>query len=261
MSSALVAIVMAAGKGTRMKSDLPKVLHPLGGKPLLAYTLDLARALKAGRVVVVVGHQAERVQAAFTGPEQYRFVVQEPQLGTGHAVMVAAPELAGWQGPVLILCGDVPLLKEQTLTGLLAAHARAGNALTVLGMDLAQPGHYGRLVTEGQALKRITEFRDATESERALTLVNAGIYVAAAGELLGHLPKLTTDNDQKEYYLTDLVELMNASGLKVGFALCPDPLEVAGVNSKEELMALEDACRAGQGGAGCPRRPKRVVSA
>ncbi len=244
----LAVVILAAGKGTRMKSDLPKVLHELGGKPLLSYTLDLAQALQAGRVVVVVGHQAQRVKAAFAGPEGYRFVVQEPQLGTGHAVMVAAPELADWQGPVLILCGDVPLLKPQTLAGLLNSHARAGNALTVLGMDLAEPGHYGRLVTEGGALRRITEYRDASEAERAISLVNAGIYVAEAGELLRHLPRLTTENDQKEYYLTDLVELMNESGLKVGFALCPDPLEVAGVNSKEELAALEGACRA----AGCP---------
>ncbi len=236
----LAVVILAAGKGTRMKSDLPKVLHSLGGQPLLAYTLDLAQNLSAGRVVVVVGHQAARVKEAFASRPDLRFVVQEPQLGTGHAVMAAAPELGDWQGPVLILCGDVPGLKLGTIACLLEAHASQGNALTVLGMDLAQPGAYGRLVTDGAGqLLRITEFRDASQAERAITQVNAGIYVVNAQDLLTYLPRLTTDNDQKEYYLTDLVELMASAGLKVGLSLCPDPLEVAGVNSKEELEALE----------------------
>ncbi|MBI5523318.1 MAG: NTP transferase domain-containing protein [Desulfarculus sp.] len=236
----LAVVILAAGKGTRMKSDLPKVLHTLAGQPLLSYTLDLAQSLEAGRVVVVVGHQAPRVKDFFADRPDLRFVIQEPQLGTGHAVMAAAPELGDWKGPVLILCGDVPGLKRETIACLLAAHAQQGNALTVLGMDLPDPGHYGRLVTtpDGQ-LRRITEFRDASESERAIRQVNAGIYVVNAPDLLAYLPRLTTDNDQKEYYLTDLVELMASAGLKVGFSLCPDPLEVAGVNSKEELEALE----------------------
>lgn len=244
----LAVVILAAGKGTRMKSDLPKVLHTLAGRPLLAYTLDLAQSLEAGRVVVVVGHQASRVKEAFAGRDALRFVIQEPQLGTGHAVMAAAPELTDWQGPVLILCGDVPGLKQRTIADLLAAHQAQGNALTVLGMDLQDPGHYGRLVTtpDGQ-LRRITEFRDASQAERSITQVNAGIYVVNAPELLAHLPRLSTDNDQKEYYLTDLVELMASAGLKVGMALCTDPLEVAGVNSKEELEALEAQLAADRG--------------
>ncbi|MFH1033792.1 MAG: NTP transferase domain-containing protein [Pseudomonadota bacterium] len=244
----LAVVILAAGKGTRMKSDLPKVLHSLGGQPLLAYTLNLAQGLNAGRVVVVVGHQAQRVKDAFADRPALRFVIQEPQLGTGHAVMAAAPELTDWTGPVLILCGDVPGLKQKTIADLLAAHAAQGNALTVLGMDLREPGSYGRLVTNGDGqLLRITEFRDATPAERAITQVNAGIYVAQAPELLAFLPRITTDNDQKEYYLTDLAQLMSGAGLKVGHALCPDPLEVAGVNSKEELEALEAQLAAAQG--------------
>ena len=233
-------MILAAGKGTRMKSDLPKVLHSLAGRPLLAYTLDLAQNLAAGRVVVVVGHQAERVKQAFAPLGGLRFVIQEPQLGTGHAVMAAAPELSDWQGPVLILCGDVPGLRASTIADLLRVHQEQANALTVLGMDLAQPGHYGRLVTNGHGqLLRITEYRDASPAERAISQVNAGIYVVQAPELLAYLPKLTTENDQREYYLTDLVALMASAGLKVGLALCPDPLEVAGINSKEELEAME----------------------
>ncbi len=236
----LAVVILAAGKGTRMKSDLPKVLHPLAGRPLLAHVLDLAQCLEAGRVVAVVGHQAERVQETFAGRPNLRFALQQPQLGTGHAVLCAAPELSDWTGPVLILCGDVPLLKPATVRALLATHAQQGNALTVLGMELAEPGSYGRLVTnpEGQ-LTRIVEFRDASPAERAIRIVNAGIYVAQAADLLEFLPKLTTDNDQKEYYLTDLVQLLDQAGRKVGLALCPDPLEVAGINSKEELAAIE----------------------
>ena len=236
----LSLIVLAAGLGSRMNSDLPKVLHPLCGRPLLAYTLDLAQGLGAGRVVVVVGHQAQRVREAFADRPDLRYALQEPQLGTGHAVMAAVPELADWRGQVLILCGDVPGLTLGTIQGLLASHQEQGNELTVLGMDLAEPGSYGRLVTDGQGrLSRIVEFRDASLEQRAITQVNAGIYVVQAASLRDYLPRLSTDNDQKEYYLTDLVELMARAGLKVGLALCPNPLEVAGVNSKEELCALE----------------------
>ncbi len=245
----LAVVILAAGKGTRMKSDLPKVLHCLRGRPLLSYALDLAAGLGAGRVVVVVGHQAQRVREVFADRPGLRYALQEPQLGTGHAVMAAAPELADWAGPVLILCGDVPGLKAATLQALLYGHAAGGHALTVLGMDLAQPGHYGRLVRDGQGdLRRIVEYRDASPAQREISLVNAGIYVAQAQALLDYLPRLTTENDQKEYYLTDLVELMAGDGLKVGHAVCPDPLEVAGVNSVEELKALEaqlEACPPG----------------
>lgn len=237
----LAVVILAAGKGTRMKSDLPKVLHLLGGRPLLSYTLDLAQHLGAERVVVVVGHQAQRVRDTFAHLPGLRYALQEPQLGTGHAVQAAAPELAGWTGPVLILCGDVPGLKTSTIEALLAAHADQANALTVLGMDLPQPGAYGRLITDTQGrLERIVEFRDATDEQRAVTLVNAGIYLVQAPDLLAFLPRLATDNDQHEYYLTDLVHLMAAAGLRVGHAVCPNPLEVAGVNSVEELKALEE---------------------
>lgn len=236
----LAVVILAAGKGTRMKSDLPKVLHSLGGQPLLGYSLDLAQELGAKRTIVVVGHQAELVKQAFPGREGLRYVIQEPQLGTGHAVMAAVPELGDWQGPVLILCGDVPGLKAQTCRRLLERHINQDEALTVLGMDLADPGAYGRLVLDNQdQLTRIVEFRDASQAERAISLVNAGIYAGQAQAMLEFLPRLATDNDQQEYYLTDLVEMMHRAGLRVGYTVCPDPLEVAGVNSKEELADLE----------------------
>jgi bifunctional N-acetylglucosamine-1-phosphate-uridyltransferase/glucosamine-1-phosphate-acetyltransferase GlmU-like protein len=154
--------------------------------------------------------------------------------------MAAAPEIEDWQGPVLILCGDVPGLKAETCRGLLQRHLDQGEALTVLGMDLIDPGAYGRLVLDDKdQLTRIVEYRDASPEERAISLVNAGIYAGQARAFLEFLPRLATDNDQKEYYLTDLVEMMHLAGLKVGYTICPDPQEVAGVNSKEELAAME----------------------
>jgi UDP-N-acetylglucosamine diphosphorylase/glucosamine-1-phosphate N-acetyltransferase len=244
----LAAVILAAGKGTRMNSDLPKVLHTLGGRPLLAWCLEAVRALGPGRIVVVVGHQAERVRRAFAGQGDLTFALQEPQLGTGHAVMAAAPELAAWQGPVLILCGDVPGLRPATLQALLDHHRRRGEALTVLGMEPPDPGHYGRLITSPDGmLERIVEYRDATPEQRRLRLVNAGVYVAQAQPLLATLPQLRRDNDQGEYYLTDLVELMRRQGLAVGYTVCQDPAEVAGVNRPEELAALERRLGRGAG--------------
>lgn len=239
-SQNLAVVILAAGKGTRMRSDLPKVLHQLRGKPLLSHVISQARFLGASKVVVVVGHQADRVKDAFTAQPGLSFALQEPQLGTGHAVMAAAKALKGHDGPVLILSGDVPALRGRTLQGLLSMHNDNHNALTVLGMELDDPGHYGRLITDSSGgLGAIREFRDATEAEKAVRLVNAGIYVADSKRLLEYLPRLEAENDQKEYYLTDLVELMAGAGLKVGFALCPDPREVGGINSKDELARME----------------------
>jgi UDP-N-acetylglucosamine diphosphorylase/glucosamine-1-phosphate N-acetyltransferase len=244
--SDLAVVILAAGKGTRMRSDLAKVLHSLAGKPLLSYALDTALTLEPSRLVVVVGHQADKVRQAFSGQAGLRFVKQQPQLGTGHALMAAAPELNGHQGPVLIVCGDVPGLKAATLQKLLQVHRQGDFALTVLGMELKDPGAYGRLIIQGpDRLAAIREFRDASPQERAVNLVNAGVYAAQAGPLLAHLPLLSRDNDQKEYYLTDLAQLMHQKGLGVGYALCDDPGEVEGINSMEELAAWEARLRAG----------------
>lgn len=235
----ITTIILAAGKGTRMQSALPKVLHHLHGRPLLHYSIELAKQLKADPIIVVVGYGAESVRAAFCQEKNLSFALQEPQLGTGHAVMCAMPNIHELSGPVLILNGDVPALQLATLRTMLQTHLIQENSLTVLAMDLAEPGAYGRMVVKGNKLERIVEFRDANAQERAITLVNAGIYIAQAGALAANLPRLTTENDQKEYYLTDLVQIMNQHGLRVGYALCKDPLQVAGVNSQEELRQLE----------------------
>ena len=237
-------VILAAGKGTRMRSDMPKVLHPVAGRPMLAYTLDLARDLGAGRVVVVVGHQAQRVREAFSDQAGLRFVLQEPQLGTGHAVMAAAPELEDWPGPVVILCGDVPALRPATLAALLRRQQEQDLDFTVLAMDLEDPGSYGRLlVDDDQRLLGIVEYRDADQAQRKIRLVNAGVYAARPGPLLECLPLLRPENDQSEYYLTDMVELLNKRGYRVGYQVCPDPREVAGINSREDLARMEEMMR------------------
>lgn len=236
----LAVLILAAGKGTRMKSDLPKVLHILAGRPLLSHVLDLAKGLSAVRTIAVVGHGADLVEKEFSGMSGLEFALQVPQLGTGHAVMAAKENLSGFEGDVLVLYGDVPGLRLETCQGLLAEHHRRNNAMTVLGMEFEEPGAYGRLITDGaDGLEAIIEARDASPEQLKVRLVNSGIYVFQAGPLLANLEKLGTENDQGEYYLTDMAEIFRDMGLKVGYMVCPDSGEVAGINSKEELEEYE----------------------
>jgi bifunctional UDP-N-acetylglucosamine pyrophosphorylase/glucosamine-1-phosphate N-acetyltransferase len=229
----LDVIVLAAGLGKRMQSDLPKVLHPLAGRPLLAHVLDAARALSPRKTIVVHGHGAEKVRAAFPDAS-LAWVLQAEQLGTGHAVMQAMAQVAADE--VVILYGDVPLIQPATL-GKLRAAARGGLAL--LTMDLAQPQGYGRIVREGGKVKRIVEEKDASTAEKAIHEVNAGFMAMDAKRLAGWTKKLSNKNAQKEYYLTDVVSLAVAEGLPVEAVKVDDPWEVAGVNSKRELAAIE----------------------
>lgn len=236
----LAVVILAAGKGTRMNSSLPKVLHLLGKKPLLAYPVEVAHKLGADRIVVIVGYKSELVKEAFSGMSGLDFALQEPQLGTGHAVICASDKLKDHKGDVLILYGDVPGIGFNTLKNLIQKHRSQAYDLTVLGMEPEDPAQYGRFVTnESGDLLRIVEFRDANDEEREISKVNAGIYLARTQAMLKYLPMLNTNNDQKEYYLTDLVEIMHGKGLKVGYSICSDPTEVAGVNSMAELKALE----------------------
>lgn len=248
---ALAVVILAAGKGTRMKSELPKVLHELAGRPLLGHVLALADALEARRKVAVIGYKADLVRQAFARRDDLLYAVQEPQLGTGHALMAAAPALAGFEGRVLVLYGDVPCLRPETCRRLLAEHDRRQNAMTVLAMELAEPGAYGRLITGGGgALSAIVEARDATPEQRAVRLVNSGIYAFDAAALLNNLAAIRPENDQNEYYLTDMAAILGGRGLPVGYVICPDPDEVAGINSKEELAQLEARLAQASGAVG-----------
>ena len=236
----LDVIVLAAGLGKRMHSDLPKVLHPLAGRPLLGHVLDAARALSPRKTIVVHGHGAERVRAAFPDAA-LAWALQAEQLGTGHAVMQALSHVAADE--VLILYGDVPLIRPATLERLRVA-ARGGVAL--LSVELADPKGYGRVVREGGKVVRIVEEKDASEGEKAIREVNAGIMAMDAKRLAGWTKKLSNRNAQKEYYLTDVVALAVGEGLAVEAVKVDDPWEVTGVNSKQELAALERVAQARQ---------------
>jgi len=232
----LQVVILAAGKGKRMRSDLPKVLHPLAGRPLLAHVLAAARALSPRRLCVVVGHGGSVVRERLAA-EAVSWVEQSPQLGTGHAVQQALPALEPG-GTVLVLYGDVPLISSATLAGL--AEAAAGGRLALLTQVLEDPTGYGRIVKDaGGAVQRIVEEKDADGAERAIREVNTGILAASRERLETWLSRLRNDNAQGEYYLTDIVAAAVADGVPVAVRHPSAAYECLGVNSKAELAALE----------------------
>lgn len=232
----LNVVVLAAGKGTRMYSDKPKVLHQIAGKPLLGHVLDTARALEAERIVAVLGHQAERVRETLDGSE-VQTVLQEPQLGTAHAVQQALP-LLDPEALALVLYGDVPLVRAETLGALLDSMKSGGMA--VLTCKVKEPKGLGRIVRNGDGqVARIVEEKDATAEERAINEINTGIMAMPVERLLKWLPRIKTANAQSEYYLTDVVALAVAEGLPVHTVIADDEKEVAGVNDRLQLAELE----------------------
>ncbi len=239
----LAVVVLAAGKGTRMKSDLVKVLHPLAGAPMLSYVLDLARSLRPERMVVVVGFQADVVREKFT-TDGLLFALQEEQLGTGHAVLTAAPSLRGFQGTVLILSGDVPLLTQGTIRKFLQAHEDHRATLSVLTTKLEDPRGYGRVFRGVESsLLRIVEDRDLQPGEENIREINTGIYCVDAEFLFSALSSLSNQNAQKEYYLTDIVRMASSQNKKVFPVLVDDPMEVMGINTRVELARANQCLR------------------
>jgi len=240
----LHVVILAAGKGTRMKSARPKVLHSLAGRPLIEHILVTVDHLKTASITLVVGHGADEVQSALASRPNLQYVVQSPQLGTGHALLQAEPVLRGRKGHVLLLYADVPLLEPGTLLRLLEANRNAKAAMTVLTAELTDPYGYGRIVRddEGQ-IARIIEERDASSTQRAIREINSGIYALSMKPLFEHLHQLATDNSQGEYYLTDLVALYRQKGLRVD-GLCLDRAdELRGVNSRIDLAELSQIVR------------------
>ncbi|HYI13403.1 MAG TPA: bifunctional UDP-N-acetylglucosamine diphosphorylase/glucosamine-1-phosphate N-acetyltransferase GlmU [Thermoanaerobaculia bacterium] len=241
MNQNLEVIILAAGLGTRMKSATIKILHEAGGRPIIDYVLDLASDLSPTPPVMIVGYQRDAVQQAI-GPRA-RYAVQEQQLGTGHAVLQAATILEAEGAAnkrVLILSGDVPLTRPETLRRLLDEHDRDGNALTLLTMKLDHPAMYGRIVRdENGSVVRIVEAKDASDDEKRIDEVNAGIYVFNSEHLFDNLRNLKPENAQKEYYLTDLLAVIRNGGHRVGAVVADDPIEALGVNSRGELAQVE----------------------
>ena len=230
-----VAVILAAGQGTRMQSDLPKVLHEIDGVPVVRDVIQAVEAAGLDRTVLVVGYQAERVREACAG-DKVEFVLQEEQLGTGHAVMQARPALEGFSGTAVVLAGDVPGLRAKTLRGFIEEHEASGATATVLTVRLPDPTGYGRIVRDADdSLLRIVEHRDASEAERALDEVNSGLFCFDAEKLFDTLSRAGRDNAQNEYYLTDAIEMMRSAGMPVRAHRVDDSREVAGVNTLDEL--------------------------
>ncbi len=244
----VAALVLAAGQGTRMKSDLAKVLHEMVGRPLLAYVLDTLEELEVGRTLVVIGHQRERVRALFPEAE-VEWVVQAEQRGTGHAVLMAGPALEDFGGTILVVCGDTPLLTAATLDALLVGHTESGCAGTVLSMKLEDPTGYGRIVrNEEGELEAIVEHRDATPGQRQIDEVNSGVYAFHYPRLVEVLSGLTAHNSQGEYYLTDAMTLLKRAGHRVAVVCAPDARELLGINTVEQLSEAEEIYHRMHGG-------------
>ena len=233
----LSIVILAAGQGKRMNSALPKVLQPLAGKPILGHVVDCAEAVGADSICIVYGHGGERVRAAF-GDESLRWALQAEQLGTGHAVIQAMPDVPD-DHRVLVLFGDVPLLRPGTLTALLDATPPGDVGL--LTVDLQDPFGYGRIVREGGNVVRIVEQKDASAAERAIAEINTGVMCAGAGPLRQWLDRLGNDNSQGEYYLTDVVGMAVADGVTVHGIKADGEEEVMGINDKKQLACAERA--------------------
>lgn len=247
-------VVLAAGQGTRMNSDLAKVLHPLAGRSLLDHVLSTAARLPVERTAVIVGHQHERVRSAHSGWD-VEFVLQEPQRGTGHAVQQAEPFLRGHAGSTLILYGDVPLLRRSTLLELIEEHRHSGDAVTVLTARVSDPAGYGRIVRDGSGrMEAIIEDKDLEPAQREIDEINSGIYAFQTAPLLDALGKLKDDNRQGELYLTDTISLLRERGLGAGTYTLIDPLEISGVNTPAQLLeaAAILSARAQEGREDCP---------
>jgi bifunctional UDP-N-acetylglucosamine pyrophosphorylase/glucosamine-1-phosphate N-acetyltransferase len=237
------AVILAAGKGKRMKSDLAKVLHPVDGFPMVVYVIRAARKAGADRIILVVGHQREKVIAALEA-EGVDFAVQEEQLGTAHALAQAHQTLSGYSGDLLVLAGDTPLLTGRILKQVLDVQHLTGASGSVLTARLDDPGGYGRIVrTPDGMLQAIVEEKDATAAQKKINEVNTGAYCFRAPLIFNILDRIGTENLQGEYYLTDAIAILRSRGMPVAAVAADDWREVLGVNSAEQLAEAEELMR------------------
>lgn len=239
------AIILAAGKGTRMKSDKPKVLHEVCGRPMLAYVVDACRAAGCQPVIGVIGHQADRVREVFAGADPpIRWAEQSPQLGTGHAVMCCGEELAELAGEVIVLAGDGPLIRPETLQQLLDTHRSEQAACTLATCVMDDPARNGRIIRDEQGkLLGIVEYLDATEAQREINEVNVSMYCFDAAALRHALGKITNDNAKGEYYLTDTLKILAAEGKPLAAVAAVPVEEAMGINTLDDLQQVEQMMR------------------
>ncbi len=236
-------VILAAGQGTRMKSRLPKVLHPIAGEPMIERVLRTAAALAPASTTLIVGHQADTVRAELAAIPGLQFALQEPQHGTAHALQQAEPHLAGRTGTLVLLSGDVPLLQAHTLQRLVDTHRSAGAAATVVTAMLDKPYGYGRVVRKDGGIARIVEERDASPAERKIREINSGIYAFDLAPLFEALRGVASRNAQGEYYLTDLIAIYRRRKLPVETLTVDDPQEIRGINSRRELAEVSIVVR------------------
>ncbi len=235
----LAVIILAAGKGTRMKSSLAKVLLPVAGHPLLHYVLDLSSKLNPARTIVVIGHQAEQVQDIFAD-RGVEFVVQHEQLGTGHAAQQAKEKLENFEGHVLVLCGDMPLIRVSTLKYMITEHKESGAKCTVLTLKSSGQHDFGRIIRDDKgSIERIVEFKDATVAEKKVDEFNSGVYCFDNELFFKALGYIDADNAQAEYYLTDTIEYLVQEGYLVQATETHDTNEILGINSPHDLNRAE----------------------
>lgn len=235
----LVTLIMAAGKGTRMKSDLPKVVHKINNRPMVHYVIDLAEELESQKIILIIGHKKELVEHA-CADMGVSFAVQEPQLGTGHAVLITEPYLQNYNGDVLVLSGDVPLLTYETLLSLKEEHQKEDATATLLTADLENPTGYGRVMRDGAAyVKKIVEHKDADEEELKVKEINVGIYIFKSKPLFRALKMINNDNAQGEYYLPDVVPIFLSDENKVRAVKTPHFNETRGINDVHQLKTAE----------------------
>jgi len=240
----LAAVVLAAGLGTRMRSRIVKVLHPLAGRPMIAWVLAAVRGVGAGRVVCVVGYQRERVEGALASMPGVEFAIQAEQLGTGHALQCAAVPLTGFDGDVLVCCGDTPLLTDATLRAVVEAHRRHDAPATLLVAELDDPTGYGRVVTDREGrVSAIVEERDADSAVRAIRIVNSGVYCFRWTATTALLERLSPENAQGERYLTDVMAMLSRAGTPARVVAVADPVELTGINDRVQLAAAEAVLR------------------
>ena len=236
----LAVVILAAGKGVRMKSELPKVFHKIGEEPMLSYVLKTVKKLKPQKILLVVGYQRKLIM------DYYRdwpveFVIQEEQLGTGHAVMQAEPFLTDFQGTIMVLAGDVPLISEPTLLQLIEFHLRNQAAVTDLTAELEDAGNYGRVIRKGNGeILRIVEKKDASTEELKINEINTGTFCFEKEALFSALREVKAENAQKEYYLTDTIEILRERGCPVFAFRTDNAAEALGINTREELTAIEN---------------------
>ena len=244
MNEKIAVVILAAGLGTRMKSNKAKVLHEICGKPMIHYVVETARQVAGNNVILVVGHQADEVRQIASKRGDFHYAHQSEQLGTGHAVLCALPHISDLCREVVILCGDVPLIQAHTIKELVRSHLAGKRDVSVLAVELANPTGYGRILLNADGgLQAIVEESDASEAQKRIRLINTGIFCIKKDFLLEAIPQIKSDNAQGEIYLTDIIEIAYAEQKHMGVVTGDDPEEVTGINTIQELKKVEFAMK------------------